>query len=84
MSPTHETQSMREIRLLRRRLLRKGGGLTGMVQVPGKMFMVLCYLSPVQVLSMIYIKKESLNIYGQQFLQYQQNRHLPLTSYHLT
>ena len=30
MSPAHETQSMREIRLLRGRLLRKGGGLTGM------------------------------------------------------
>ena len=30
MSPTQETQSMREIRLLRRRLLCKGGGLTGM------------------------------------------------------
>ena len=30
MSPTHETQSMWEIRLLRRRLPRKGGGLTGM------------------------------------------------------
>jgi hypothetical protein len=33
MSPTHEIQSMREIRLLRRRLPRKGGGLTGMVLV---------------------------------------------------
>jgi hypothetical protein len=31
MSPAHETQSMREIRLLRRRLPRKGGGLTGMI-----------------------------------------------------
>ena len=31
MSPAHETQSMREIRLLRWRLPRKGGGLTGMV-----------------------------------------------------
>jgi hypothetical protein len=30
MSPAWETQSMREIRLLRGRLLRKGGGLTGM------------------------------------------------------
>jgi hypothetical protein len=30
MSPVQETQSMREIRLLRGRLLRKGGGLTGM------------------------------------------------------
>jgi hypothetical protein len=30
MSPAHETQSMREIMLLRGRLLRKGGGLTGM------------------------------------------------------
>jgi hypothetical protein len=30
MSPAHETQSMREIRLLRGRLQRKGGGLTGM------------------------------------------------------
>jgi hypothetical protein len=30
MSPAHETQSMREIRLLRGRLLRKRGGLTGM------------------------------------------------------
>jgi hypothetical protein len=30
MSHTHETQSMREIRLLRGRLPRKGGGLTGM------------------------------------------------------
>ena len=29
MSPAHETQSMREIRLLRGRLPRKGGGLTG-------------------------------------------------------
>jgi hypothetical protein len=33
MSPAHETQSMREIRLLRGRLLRKGGGLTGMIYV---------------------------------------------------
>jgi hypothetical protein len=32
MSPAHETQSMREIRLLRGRLLRKGGGLTGMAK----------------------------------------------------
>ena len=31
MSPAHETQSMREIRLLRGRLPRKGGGLTGML-----------------------------------------------------
>ena len=30
MSPAHETQTMREIRLLRGRLPRKGGGLTGM------------------------------------------------------
>ena len=30
MSPAHETQSMREIRLLRGRLPWKGGGLTGM------------------------------------------------------
>jgi hypothetical protein len=30
MSPAHETQSMREIRLLRGRLPRKGGGLKGM------------------------------------------------------
>jgi hypothetical protein len=30
MSPAHETQSMREIRLLRGRLPQKGGGLTGM------------------------------------------------------
>ena len=30
MSPAHETQSMREIRLLRGRLPRKGGELTGM------------------------------------------------------
>jgi hypothetical protein len=30
MSPAQETQSMREIRLLHRRLPRKGGGLTGM------------------------------------------------------
>ena len=30
MSPAHETQSMWEIRLLRGRLPRKGGGLTGM------------------------------------------------------
>ena len=30
MSPAHETQSMREIRLLCGRLPRKGGGLTGM------------------------------------------------------
>jgi hypothetical protein len=30
MSPVHEAQSMREIRLLRGRLPRKGGGLTGM------------------------------------------------------
>jgi hypothetical protein len=29
MSPAHETQSMREIRFLRGRLPRKGGGLTG-------------------------------------------------------
>ena len=31
MSPAQETQSMREIRLLRGRLPRKGGGLTGMM-----------------------------------------------------
>ena len=31
MSPVHETQSMREIRLLRGRLPRKGRGLTGML-----------------------------------------------------
>jgi hypothetical protein len=31
MSPAHETQSMREIRLLRGRLPRKEGGLTGMI-----------------------------------------------------
>ena len=31
ISPAHETQSMREIRLLRGRLPRKGGGLTGMI-----------------------------------------------------
>ena len=31
MSPAHETQSMWEIRLLRGRLPRKGGGLTGML-----------------------------------------------------
>ena len=30
MSPTRETHSMREIRLLRGRVPRKGGGLTGM------------------------------------------------------
>ena len=30
MSPAHENQSMQEIRLLRGRLPRKGGGLTGM------------------------------------------------------
>jgi hypothetical protein len=30
MSPAHETQSMRAVRLLRGRLPRKGGGLTGM------------------------------------------------------
>jgi hypothetical protein len=30
MSPAQETQSMREIRLLRGRLPHKGGGLTGM------------------------------------------------------
>ena len=33
MSPAHETQSMREIRLLRGRLPRKGGGLTGMINI---------------------------------------------------
>ena len=32
MSPAHETQSMREIRLLRGRLPRKGGGLTGLLE----------------------------------------------------
>jgi hypothetical protein len=31
MSPAHETQSMLEIRLLRGRFPRKGGGLTGML-----------------------------------------------------
>jgi hypothetical protein len=35
MSPAHETQSMREIRLLRGRLPRKGGGLTGMDSLSG-------------------------------------------------
>ena len=34
MSPAHETQSMREIRLFRGRLPRKGGGLTGMIILP--------------------------------------------------
>ena len=34
MSPAQETQSMREIRLLCRRLPRKGGGLTGMFWWP--------------------------------------------------
>ena len=33
MSPAHETQSMREIRLLRGRLPRKGGGLSGMTKI---------------------------------------------------
>jgi hypothetical protein len=33
MSPAHETQSMREIRLLRGRLPRKGGGLTDMLLI---------------------------------------------------
>ena len=33
MSPAQETQSMREIRLLCRRLPHKGGGLTGMHNV---------------------------------------------------
>ena len=33
MSPAQETQSMREIRLLCGRLLRKGGGLTGMIKL---------------------------------------------------
>ena len=33
MSPAHETQSMREIRLLRGRFPRKGGGLTGMTEL---------------------------------------------------
>ena len=33
MSPAQETQSMREIRLLRGRLPRKGGGVTGMVHL---------------------------------------------------
>jgi hypothetical protein len=37
MSPAHETQSMREIRLLRGRLPRKGGGLTGMVYEQNKL-----------------------------------------------
>jgi hypothetical protein len=32
MSSAHETQSMREIRLLLGRLPRKGGGLTGMTK----------------------------------------------------
>jgi hypothetical protein len=31
MSPAQETQSMLEIKLLRGRLPRKGGGLTGMI-----------------------------------------------------
>jgi hypothetical protein len=35
MSPAHETQSMREIRLLRGRLPRKGRGLTGMIKLNG-------------------------------------------------
>lgn len=35
-------------------------------QGPGQIFVVLGYWSPVQVLSMIYVKKESLNIYAQQ------------------
>jgi len=46
MSPAHETQSMREIRLLRGRLPQKGGGLTGMQQslFMHFIFIVYCYL----------------------------------------
>ena len=36
MSLAQETQSMQEIRLLRGRLLRKGGGLTGMLYISYK------------------------------------------------
>ena len=43
MSPAHETQSMWEIRLLRRRLPRKGGGLTGMLKLERIVKMCLSY-----------------------------------------
>ena len=41
MSPAQETQSMREIRLLRGKLPRKGGGLTGM-PVPSLFKQCIC------------------------------------------
>ena len=41
ISPAHETQSMREIRLLRGRLPWKGGGLTGMLRKDGSVFISL-------------------------------------------
>jgi hypothetical protein len=48
MSPVQETQSMREIRLLRGRFPCKGGGLTGMgfVRIPLLYFMVLKLTPP--------------------------------------
>ena len=43
MSPAHETQSMREIRLLCGRLPRKGGGLTGMVNYEHSLTLLINY-----------------------------------------
>ena len=42
MSPAHETQSMREIRLLHGRFPQKGGGLTGMNYIYSNKFFHNC------------------------------------------
>jgi hypothetical protein len=62
MSPAHETHSMREIRLLRGRLPRKGGGLTGMesslflVSSSMAFNFILFFSSPFSTYILIYCK----------------------------
>ncbi len=51
MSPTQETQSMREIRLLCGRVPCKGGGLTGMV--PRVVFVVFLFFIFITVLARV-------------------------------
>ena len=54
ISPAHETQSMREIRLLRWTLPRKGGGLTGMhLKMDIKEFIKVLHLKPDQHQSLL-------------------------------
>ena len=65
MSPAHETQSMREIRLLRGRLPRKGGGLTGMLHgnhstyLERKVHFILISLLQIKI---IYVYAKSVEI----------------------